>query len=420
VEQTFAEFALAPLLTEELHARGIKEPTPVQREAIPAILAGKDVLVQSPTGSGKTLAYLLPICTRLQQGQKEIQALILAPTHELVMQICREAESLLEKLGMHAVPLIGGVDPKRQLEKLKSHPQVVVGTPGRVKELLDLRKLKVHAVKTVVVDEADRMMDAGFAALTMDVMKRTMRDTQRLFFSATLPEEAVAQMKTIAREPVLIRAEAPPSKAEVLHFYLVSEGRKKVDTLRRLLRLVNARSTIVFVNTLDKVDEIVAKLTYHHLPCRLLHREEHKLERAETLRLFREGELPVLIATDVAARGLDIPGVECVVHFDPATDAESYLHRSGRTGRMGAAGLVFSIITPQERFILDKFSRRTGIALTEKAMSHGALVNPEELRAERKRIKPGIKLAETSRPHGRASRGTGRPFGAKARPRRHT
>ncbi len=377
---SFASLGIAEPLVELINKRNIESPTPVQAQAIPAMLAGKDLLAESPTGSGKTLAYLLPLATRLDKENKEIQGIILAPTHELVMQIFREAEEVLAAREMHAIALIGGVDAKRQLEKIKTRPALIVATPGRLKELLEQKKVKVHMVQTVVVDEADRMLDEGFAAPVREIMKRTMRDTQRVFFSATLPQAIITMTAPFVKEPVLIKTDGPESKMGVNHIAIVTEGRKKVDTLRSLLRMVNARSSIVFVNTLDKVDEIVAKLTYHHLECRLLHRDASKEERALTLQKFRTGELPVLIATDVAARGIDIPGIECVVHFDPATDADAYIHRSGRTGRMGAAGLVFSIITPQERFILEKFSKKTGIVIEQKELSFGALVNPGERR----------------------------------------
>lgn len=388
---SFSALINSEVLLAALQERKINNPTPVQEKAIPAILAGKDVLVESPTGTGKTIAYLLPICQKLRTDTKDVQALILAPTHELVMQIHREAELLLEKLGLTAVPLIGGVNPQRQLDKLKTNPAVIVATPGRLKELLEQRKVKIHEVKTVVVDEADRMLDQGFAGPVHDVMKRTLRDTQRLFFSATLPEAILNMVKPMVNEPLVMRAEAPESKQGVLHFYLVDEGRNKVDNLRRLIRLVNAKSTIVFVNTIDKVDEIANKLEYHHLECRLLHRDTSKEERALTLERFRNHQFPVLIATDVAARGIDIPGVECIIHFDPATDADAYIHRSGRTGRMGAAGLVFSLITPQERFIVEKFSKATGIPIVEKAMAFGSLVDPEQKRRGGQGHPPGGK-----------------------------
>lgn len=380
MSQSFASFQLSEPLLEVLKERQINSPTPVQAEAIPAILAGKDALIESPTGTGKTLAYLLPICSNLTQDSKDVQALILAPTHELVMQISREAEQLLDKIGLTVVPLIGGVDPKRQLEKLKKHPAVLVATPGRLRELLEQRKVKVHAVKTVVLDEADRMMDSGFSALVQDVMKRTLRDTQRLFFSATLPDAIVQTVKPMVKDPVLIRSAAPETETGVLHFYLVSEGRKKVDTLRRLLRLVDSPSSIVFVNEIERVEDIVSRLKYHHLECRFLHRDASKEDRALTLQQFRARKFPVLITTDIAARGIDIPGVECIVHFDPATDADAYIHRSGRTGRMGAPGLVFSIITAEERFIINKFTKQTNIPIAEKGMTFGSLVDPGEQR----------------------------------------
>ncbi|WNC12406.1 DEAD/DEAH box helicase [Brevibacillus brevis] len=374
---TFADLHISAPLLHVLRERNMEKPTPVQEQAIPLILEGRDALVESPTGTGKTYAYLLPILSKVNPEQKDVQALVLAPTHELVMQIAQEADRLLAGQELAVLPIIGGVDVKRQVERLKKmKPVLVVATPGRLLELLEQRKLKVHEVKTVVVDEADRMLDAGFGKPVGEVMKRTLRDTQRLLFSATLPAGVIGASQAFTKDPVVIRAAAPEGAAGVAHMYLVSDPRKKVDTLRRLLRLVNVRSSIVFVNQIEKVDEIVSKLNFHHLPCRLLHRDATKEERALTLRQFREGVFPVLITTDVSARGIDIPEVECIVHYDPAPDADTYVHRSGRTGRMGRAGLVFSIISSQERFIVQKFSKQTGLPIDEKVMSHGALEDP--------------------------------------------
>lgn len=397
---SFTALQLPDPLLSFIEQRKMEQPTPIQAEAIPAMLAGKDILAESPTGSGKTLAYLLPIAAKLVTDTKDIQALVLAPTHELVMQIAREAEQVLATRNLQAMALIGGVDVKRQVEKLKTKPALIVATPGRLKELLEQKKVKIHMVKTVVVDEADRMLDEGFAAPVRDILKRTMRDTQRVFFSATIPAAISQMVESFVQDPLIIRTSAPESKFGVHHMYLVTEGRGKVDTLRRLLRLVNARSSIVFVNTLEKVEEIVAKLNYHHLECKLLHRDASKEERALTLQRFRSGELPVLIATDVAARGIDIPGIECVVHFDPASDADAYIHRSGRTGRMGAAGLVFSIITPDQRFILEKFAKKANVVIEPKEMSHGALVDPQE------RKKTGPRPAAKAKTNDVASKGT--------------
>lgn len=373
---TFADLHISAQLVDILRERNMETPTPVQVEAIPLILEGRDALVESPTGTGKTFAYLLPLLTKVNMDKKDVQAIVLAPTHELVMQIAREAERLLPGSDTAVVPIIGGVDVKRQVERLKKKPVLVVATPGRLLELIDQRKMKVHEVKTVVVDEADRMLDAGFGKPVTEVMKRTLRDTQRLLFSATLPAGVVAASEVFTRDAAVIRAAAPEGAQGVAHMYLITDPRKKVDTLRRLLRLVDVRSSIVFVNQIEKVDEIVSKLNYHHLPSRLLHRDATKEERARTLQQFRDGVFPVLITTDVSARGIDIPEVECIVHYDPASDADTYVHRSGRTGRMGRAGLVFSIVSTQERFIMEKFSKQTGVPIAEKFMSHGALEDP--------------------------------------------
>lgn len=376
---TFASFGIKETLLQVLQTAKITEPSSIQEQVIPVILDGKNVLAESPTGSGKTLAYLLPLCQKLEPEKKELQVLVLAPTHELVMQIQREAEKLLEPMGLHSVAVIGGVDPKRQLEKLKTHPVLIVATPGRIKELLDQRKLKVHTVKTLVVDEADRLVDQGFAGVVADVNKRLLRDTQRLFFSATLPKQVLSYLQDMVQEPVMFHVEKEESE-RVLHMYIVSELRKKVDTLRRLIRLVDAKRTIVFINHLDRVEEIQERLAYHQIDCRFIHRDTGKEERSKTIQDFRDGKFPVLVATDIAARGIDIPEVEAIIHLDPAVDADAYIHRSGRTGRMGAAGLVFSIIAPNQRFILDKFQKQTNIPIVERIMSYGTLVDPEEKR----------------------------------------
>lgn len=410
---TFADLHIGASLLQNLHERKMETPTPVQAEAIPVILEGKDAFIESPTGTGKTFAYLLPILSRMDLDKKDVQAIVLAPTHELVMQIAREAEGLLPSQDSAVLPLIGGVDVKRQIERLKKKPILIVATPGRLLELIDQRKLKVHEVKVVVVDEADRMMDAGFGKPVADVMKRTLRDTQRLFFSATIPTEVIQEASNLSRDAVVIRAAAPEGAAGVAHMYLVTDPRRKVDTLRRLLRLVNVRSSIVFVNQIEKVDEIVSKLNYHHLPCRLLHREASKEERARTIQQFRDGVFPVLITTDVSARGIDIPGVECVVHYDPAPDADTYVHRSGRTGRMGRAGLVFSVVTNQELFIVRKFAKQTGISITEKQMAYGALEAPK---AERKPEQRGKAGSEQIKPTRQGS--PGKPEGTKTGQRR--
>jgi len=411
VSISFAELQISAPLVDLLRERKMEKPTPVQEEAIPLILAGRDALVESPTGTGKTFAYLLPLLSKIDVERKDVQAIVLAPTHELVMQIAREAERLLPAHEHAVVPIIGGVDVKRQVERLKKKPVLVVATPGRLLELIEQRKLKVHEVKTVVVDEADRMLDAGFGKPVSEVMKRTLRDTQRLLFSATLPADVVEAAEVFTKDAAVIRAAAPEGAAGVAHLYLVSEPRKKVDTLRRLLRLVNVRSSIVFVNQIEKVDEIVSKLNYHHLPCRLLHRDATKEERARTLQQFRDGVFPVLITTDVAARGIDIPEVECIVHYDPASDADTYVHRSGRTGRMGRAGLVFSIISSQERFIIQKFAKQNGVTIAEKFMSQGALEDPRPM------AKPQGQTVKTqgksAKPQGNAEKPAGRQAAAK-------
>lgn len=371
---TFDTFGIRETILETLKEKGITTPTPVQEKAIPVLMEGRDVLAQAPTGSGKTLAYLLPVLNRIDPEKNELQGLILAPTQELVMQITRVAEEFLGKEMSRVVPLFGGADVNRQVEKLKRRPVLVVGTPGRVWDLVEQRKLKVHTVQAVVVDEADRMAEEAMARAVQEIMKRVLRNTQRLFFSATLPNHVRIWAQSLMRDPITIEASGVEKEQPVKHAYVVTDLRKKAETLRKVIRSVQAKRTIVFLNYLDRVEEIVAKLRYHQLDCRFLHSEADKQERARTMQAFRNGDVTVLLTTDIAARGLDVPDVGLVVHFDPAHDADAYLHRSGRTGRMGAGGLVVSLVTPKQLFILEKFQKQTGIPLQEHLLSYGKLV----------------------------------------------
>lgn len=367
--------SLKPFIQAVWQKTGFKELTPIQREAIPVIKDGKDLIAESPTGSGKTLAYLLPIIEQIRTESNQIQALILSPTRELAMQILEEVKKWTEGSGIRSASFIGGADIKRQMEKLKSHPQIVVGTPGRILELANAKKMKLHEVKTIVIDEADQLLQTDFADAVKNIVKRTLKEMQLLFFSATMPKQVEFIGDELMNEPALIKIEANKGiQAKVEHSYIVCEKREKIDILRRIANLKELKKAMVFINESNKFEEIAAKLRYKGLKLEVLHGETRKTERERIIKQFREDRFPLLLTTDLASRGLDFAEVTHIIHFDLPEEYEKYLHRSGRTGRMGAAGNVISIITNREIGRLTAFSKKAGVPFQQKHLYKGKLI----------------------------------------------
>ena len=376
---TFMTLGIAEDLAARLGEFGIHTPSPVQAEAIPQVLEGKDLLATSQTGTGKTLAYLLPVLQGIDPDSKAVQKLILAPTQELAVQIVREGERYGETRGIGVLGLIGGASAKRQLEKLKQHPQLIVGTPGRVRELIEIKKLKMHAVTTIVVDEVDQVFNLGAAGDVERILRSALRDRQLVFLSATVSPQTAELVKREMDRPVEIGIDPElrtPSALE--HYYFVSEDRDRVDTVRRIVRHYKPDRAIVFVNATADLGEVEAKLNYSGLTAAALYGDADKMTRSKVLNAFREGRTQLLIASDVAARGLDIEGLGMVINYDPPIDAEHYTHRAGRTGRMGRSGMVISIVTDRQTFIMRKFKRELGISIEEKAMFGGKVRSPRD------------------------------------------
>ncbi|QGQ94874.1 DEAD/DEAH box helicase [Paenibacillus psychroresistens] len=377
MQTSFEALQIAPALLAPLQAMQIVSPTPIQAEAIPLILAGKDVIAQSQTGTGKTLAYLLPTLHRVDQDLKQLQVMVLVPTRELGMQIIHEIEKLTEHSSILAQPLIGGASVSRQIEKLRLHPQIVVGTPGRILELIKVKKLSMHYVQTIVVDEVDQVFDLGSMIEVEAILKSAMRDRQILFFSATISKAIEAAAMRWMKEPALVHINPAQKAAETLeHLYFVCEEREKIDTLRRLVRLYNPKAAIVFINETDDAAEVVQKLSYVGLTIEALFGEASKQDRARAMSGFREGRFQLLLATDVAARGLDLIEVTHVFNLDLPVDADHYIHRAGRTGRMGRKGTVISIVARKQQFIMDKYAKTLGVTFEQKDMYEGRVVNP--------------------------------------------
>jgi ATP-dependent RNA helicase DeaD len=375
---SFEQLNIDSIFLEPLKKQNIEQPTQVQIEAIPILLSGKDALVQSHTGTGKTFAYILPLLQKLDASSKELQAMVIAPTQELGVQIFQEIIKLTERSEVRALSLIGGAAVKRQIEKLKEKPHIVVGTPGRIIELIQQKKLKMHFVKSIVVDEVDQVFALGAAQDVERVISSTLKDRQLIFFSATITNEIQQKAKAWMKEPVNIQIRPEDKLASGLeHTYVVCQDREKLDMLRRIILTLKPTRAIIFVNETERIAEWVSKLKYNGLDIDAIYGEAGKQDRAQVMKRFREGRLPLLLSTDLAARGLDIVDVTHVFNFDPPLDAEHYVHRAGRTGRMEKSGLVISLITPKELFIMKKFSKSLGADISEKVWFKGKLMAPE-------------------------------------------
>ncbi|WP_245855744.1 DEAD/DEAH box helicase [Paenibacillus rigui] len=395
----FTSLPIDDFYVRRLRELNIESPSAIQAEAIPVAMEGKDVVAQSQTGSGKTLAYSLPLLHKIDKTAKDIQGVVLVPTRELGMQIVQTLEQLTEGTGIRVQSLIGGAAISRQIDRLKLRPHLVVGTPGRIMELLKIRKLSFHHVRTVVVDEVDQVFELGSMQEVEAILKSMMRDRQVLFFSATMPQPVQAVIDRWMRDPVYVQVNPEHRTSQTLeHLFFVCDERDKIDTLRRIVRLYNPPAAIVFVNETDDVAEVVNKLQYAGLSIESLYGEAGKQERAKVMQQFRAGKFQLLLATDIAARGLDIPHVTQVINLDPPIDADHYVHRVGRTGRMGKRGTAISIITPKERFIINKFSKTLGIDIQERELSYGKAVEPGQERKWDEQRRARVEPARRSSP----------------------
>ncbi|MFF2018791.1 DEAD/DEAH box helicase [Paenibacillus sp. NPDC058177] len=400
---SFAAIGIQEDLAARLSEFGINEPSPVQEQTIPLLLEGRDVIAASQTGTGKTLAYLLPLLQGINPEQKVVQKLVLAPTQELAMQILREAERYGAHRGIRVQGLIGGAAIKRQIDKLREHPQLVVGTPGRIRELIGLRKLKMHEVTTIVIDEADQMFQLSGAGEVAKIVSSALRTRQLVMLSATIGPETKALAAREMKNPAEVGIAPEVMTSQTLeHHYVVTEERNKIDMLRRVIRHYNPKKAIVFVNATDDIAEVEAKLNHLGLTAAALYGDADKVTRSHVLSKFRDGKFKVLVASDVAARGLDIEDLSLVVSFDPAFDSEHYVHRAGRTGRMGRRGLSVSIVTEQQTFIMRKFARELDIALEERELFAGKVLTSDEARGA---ARSGGSYSGATAPRGSSSGG---------------
>src|SRR5579871_1383177 len=337
---------------------GFEVPTPIQEQSIPILLAGRDLIGQAQTGTGKTAAFALPLAERLDPTQNYPQAIVLLPTRELCIQVAQETHNLSKYHRLRVVPVYGGQPIDRQFRALSMGAQIVVGTPGRVLDHLRRGTLNLTRVKCVVLDEADEMLNMGFLEDVEEILKEAPAERQTALFSATMPPRIAALARTYLREPERVAIESKRrTVAQVEQTYYEVVPSQKVEALTRILDMETPGSTILFCRTRREVDELGESLQTRGYEAETLHGEMNQAARDRVMSRFRAGQADLLIATDVAARGLDIDQVTHVINYDIPWDAESYIHRIGRTGRAGRSGEAITLVSPRERYQLRLIER---------------------------------------------------------------
>jgi superfamily II DNA/RNA helicase len=365
-------------LLEALKKENITEPTEVQRQVIPEALKNKDLIVQSETGTGKTLAFLLPLFKKLNPTNREMQAIILVPTHELAIQIQRQTERLSEnsEVKVSSTPIIGNVNIDRQIEKLKERPNIIVGSPGRILELIKKKKISAHTIKTIIMDEADRLLEDSGLNTVKDIIKSTLKERQLMMFSATISQETEVRGREIMKDAEVIRVEGKISvPSSIEHMYLVAEQRDKFEVLRKVIRILNPKKAIVFVSGKEEAEKVTEKLKYHGFKADDIHGANIKSDRKKTMDEFRSGKVQLLVASDIASRGLHIEGITHIFNMNLPEDAQDYLHRVGRTGRCGNTGVAVSIVTSRELKLLKMYEKVLKVNIKAKDMYKGKIID---------------------------------------------
>lgn len=363
----FTELGLADAVLKALKDVGYETPSAIQAATIPPLLAGKDVVGLAQTGTGKTAAFALPILSRLDLSQKSPQALVLAPTRELALQVCEAFEKYASHMkGVHVLPVYGGQGYGVQLSALRRGVHIVVGTPGRIMDHLEKGTLDLTQLKFLVLDEADEMLKMGFAEDVETILADTPSDKQVALFSATMPSQIRRISKKYLNEPeeITVKNKTTTSVNTTQRYLLVSYP-QKVDALTRILEVENFEGMIVFTRTKNETETLAEKLRARGYSAMAINGDVPQATRERTVEHLKSGKLDILVATDVAARGLDVERISHVINYDIPIDTESYVHRIGRTGRAGRSGAAISFVTPRERRLLDAIERATRQPLTQ-------------------------------------------------------
>lgn len=379
-QQSFADLGLDERVVRALKDIGYETPSPIQAATIPALLEGRHVVGLAQTGTGKTAAFALPILSRLDVKQKLPQALILAPTRELALQVCEAIEKYASRVpGVRVLPVYGGQGYGVQLSALRRGVHIVVGTPGRIMDHLDKGTLDLSELRFLVLDEADEMLKMGFAEDVETILADTPDDKNVALFSATMPSQIRRISKKYLTDALEITVERKTATApNITQRYLFVSYPQKVDALTRILEVENFEGMIVFVRTKNETETLAEKLRARGFSASAINGDVAQAQRERTVSQLKSGKLDILVATDVAARGLDVERISHVVNYDIPTDTESYVHRIGRTGRAGRSGDAISFVTPRERHLLKSIEKATRTTLTEMP-----LPSPEDVNATR-------------------------------------
>jgi superfamily II DNA/RNA helicase len=380
MNKSFTNMNLDNEVLKVLDQMNITIPTSIQSSTFEHILDKKDIIAQSPTGSGKTLAYLLPILNLVDPNLKENQVIILAPTHELCSQVNTVFKNLVKDMNPSIKPvlIIGDVNINRQIDNLKEKPQVIIGTPGRVSELITMKKIKAHLVKTIILDEADRLISDQLGNYTKAVIKSTLKQRQLVAFSATISDELIKELENFKENFERVNINDNKMNPNIRHHYIFSNQRDKFETLKKLVMSLKNEKCLVFLNRNENIQLVEFKLAHHDIKVASIFGASDKISRKKAIDGFKNGDIKVLITSDLGARGLDISNLNHIVNFDIPKDSMDYLHRTGRTARHDKKGSCYSIVDAKDLSRLKEISKTLNFDLEEKELKFGKIMKVEK------------------------------------------
>ena len=380
----FSDLGLSPAMLKALEQKGYGYPTTVQQEAIPPLLAWKDVIAKAPTGTGKTFAFGIPMIEHADPDNEEVQGLILAPTRELAIQIGDELRGLLTYYqGIRVAVLYGGAGLAGQAKQLEKKPQIVVATPGRLMDHYNRKNIRLDKVQTVVLDEADRMLDMGFFKDVTRILDKLKNRRNLGLFSATISQEVMTVSWMYQRDEVEITVEPKKEdRPDIDQYSITVSPLQKAEATLRLIRGQGFERVMIFCNTKHMCQRLSDEFQRAGLDCDCIHGDVRQSQREKTMQRYREGKLPVLIATDVASRGIDVDDVDCVINFDIPEENEYYVHRIGRTGRAKRKGAAYSVVSNfPEKAKLDEIAKYSNYRITPMVLGEDGSLTEEEVKA---------------------------------------
>lgn len=383
----FTDYQFKPFLREAIEQLGFTSPTPIQKEMIPLILKGTNAIGQAHTGTGKSHSFLIPIVERLDEQKDELQAVITAPTRELAMQLFEELNKMIAKTAIRSSLLIGGTDKQRAMDKLKSNPHIIVGTPGRIRDMAENKALAIHTASILVIDEADLAFDMGFIEDIDQFASKMPTDLEMYVFSATIPEKLKPFLSKYMESPVHVQIGDKKPLTEGMHYSLVPV--RSMDRKKKLLHIVqsiNPYLAIIFTNTKQNADQLADYLADQGIKAGRIHGDLSPRERTRMMKQVRDLDYQFIVATDLAARGIDIPGVSHVINYELPDDLEFFIHRVGRTARAGLEGNAITLYEPSED---DKIVQieKLGIPFVHEDVKNGEWFEVKERNARKKRVK---------------------------------